>query len=154
VFAGAGGGRFAGFWIRFVAAVIDGFILAIPIWIVIAATGAFHCANTSIVNVNGYTTLTPTCTFNPSAQILLLILELVYFVGMWSTGATVGQRLLSLRVVDQSSGANIALGRAFIRAVGYIISAIPFGLGLIWAGFDLRKQGWHDKIAGTVVVRR
>jgi uncharacterized RDD family membrane protein YckC len=34
-----------------------------------------------------------------------------------------------------------------------VISIIPFALGLIWAAFDIRKQGWHDKIAGTYVVR-
>ena len=41
-----------------------------------------------------------------------------------------------------------------IRYLGYYVSAIPFGLGLLWVAFDPRKQGWHDKMAGTVVVRR
>ncbi|MEO8407836.1 MAG: RDD family protein, partial [Oxalobacteraceae bacterium] len=36
---------------------------------------------------------------------------------------------------------------------GYFVSALPFCLGLIWVGLDKRKQGWHDKLAGTVVVR-
>jgi uncharacterized RDD family membrane protein YckC len=39
------------------------------------------------------------------------------------------------------------------RYVGYIISTIPLCLGFLWVGFDSKKQGWHDKIAGTVVVR-
>jgi uncharacterized RDD family membrane protein YckC len=41
-----------------------------------------------------------------------------------------------------------------LRYVGFVISIIPLAIGLIWAGFDPRKQGWHDKIAGTYVVRR
>jgi len=152
VYAAAGGGTFGGFWIRFVAAVIDLFVVGIPLGIIIAGSGAVHC--TSVTTFNVYTTTTPVCTVNPSVQILAFVIGLVYYVGMWATGATVGQRLLSLHVVDQSSGANIGFGRALVRYVGYIIAAIPLGLGLIWAGFDPRKQGWHDKIAATVVVRR
>jgi uncharacterized RDD family membrane protein YckC len=38
--------------------------------------------------------------------------------------------------------------------LGYYVSAIPFGLGLLWVGIDPKKQGWHDKLAGTVVIRR
>jgi len=152
--AAAGGGTFGGFWIRFVAAVIDAIIIGIPAGIIIGASGAFQCTNTSIVTINGYASVAPTCTFNPSVEIVIFILEIVYFVGLWGMGATLGQRLLSLHVVDQNSGANIGFGRAFVRFIGYIIASIPFALGLIWAGFDPRKQGWHDKIAGTVVVRR
>jgi len=43
--------------------------------------------------------------------------------------------------------------RGLLRYVGFIIAAIPLLIGLIWAAFDSRKQGWHDKIAGTVVIR-
>jgi uncharacterized RDD family membrane protein YckC len=39
------------------------------------------------------------------------------------------------------------------RYLGYFVSAIPLFLGLIWVGIDGRKQGWHDKLAGTVVIR-
>jgi uncharacterized RDD family membrane protein YckC len=39
------------------------------------------------------------------------------------------------------------------RYLGYFVSTIPFGLGLFWIGWDKRKQGWHDKLAGTVVIR-
>jgi uncharacterized RDD family membrane protein YckC len=42
---------------------------------------------------------------------------------------------------------------AFLRWVGYIISAAGICLGFIWIIFDRKKQGWHDKIAGTVVIR-
>jgi uncharacterized RDD family membrane protein YckC len=55
--------------------------------------------------------------------------------------------------VDAKTGSSLSVGQSLVRYVGYFVSAIPFCLGLIWVGFDSKKQGWHDKIAGTVVVR-
>ena len=60
--------------------------------------------------------------------------------------------LFGLQVVS-AEGAPISFGIAFLRAVGYFVSGI-FYLGFIWIAFDKRKQGWHDKIAGTVVIIR
>jgi uncharacterized RDD family membrane protein YckC len=68
-------------------------------------------------------------------------------------GASLGQKALGMRVVNAANGQRIDIGKAVLRYVGFVISALPFALGLIWAGFDARKQGWHDKIAGTFVVR-
>jgi uncharacterized RDD family membrane protein YckC len=56
-------------------------------------------------------------------------------------------------VVDAATGNPLTTGQAIGRYFGYFVSAIPFGLGLIWVAFDSKKQGWHDKMAGTVVVR-
>ncbi|MGA7985503.1 MAG: RDD family protein [Burkholderiales bacterium] len=40
----------------------------------------------------------------------------------------------------------------FIRFLGYFVSIVPLGLGFLWIAFDRKKRGWHDLIAGTVVV--
>ena len=61
--------------------------------------------------------------------------------------------LLGLQVVS-TEGGNISYGVAFLRSVGYLVSSFVFCLGFIWIGFDSKKQGWHDKIAGTVVIIR
>jgi uncharacterized RDD family membrane protein YckC len=61
--------------------------------------------------------------------------------------------LLSLRVVDAKTGGSLSVGQSIARYLGYFVAGIPFGLGILWVGFDSKKQGWHDKIAGTVVVR-
>ena len=45
------------------------------------------------------------------------------------------------------------MGRAWVRLVGYWVSSLPLALGYIWVALDRRKQGWHDKIAGTQVVK-
>ena len=78
---------------------------------------------------------------------------MVYFTWFHgATGQTPGKMLLKLRVV-QPSGEPIGFGTAFLRWVGYIISSAVVLIGFLWVVFDRKRQGWHDKIAGTVVVR-
>jgi uncharacterized RDD family membrane protein YckC len=59
----------------------------------------------------------------------------------------------NMRIVMADDGSKPDWVRMLLRYVGLIISIVIFFLGVIWAGFDRRKQGWHDKMAGTVVVR-
>jgi uncharacterized RDD family membrane protein YckC len=73
-----------------------------------------------------------------------------YFHGL--TGQTPGKMAMKLQVI-QISGERMTFGLAFLRWVGYILSGIFLYLGFLWIAWDGRKQGWHDKIAGTVVVR-
>jgi len=82
------------------------------------------------------------------------LLPAVAVVAFWmARQATPGKMLISARIVDARTGGKPSTGQAILRYLGYFVSTIPFGLGLLWVGLDPRKQGWHDKIAGTVVVR-
>jgi uncharacterized RDD family membrane protein YckC len=76
-----------------------------------------------------------------------------YFVYYWGMGSTRGMRFFSLAVVDAETGQPIGFGRAAMRYLGYVISVIPCYIGLIWAAFDPKKQGWHDKIANSIVIQ-
>jgi uncharacterized RDD family membrane protein YckC len=67
--------------------------------------------------------------------------------------ATPGKMAIGARVVDATTGGAPSTRQLVIRYLGYYVSTIPLLLGLIWVAFDPRKQGWHDKLAGTVVVR-
>ncbi len=67
--------------------------------------------------------------------------------------ATPGKMLIGALVVDARTAAPLTVGQSIVRYLGYFVSVIPLGLGLFWVGWDARKQGWHDKMAGTVVVR-
>jgi len=67
--------------------------------------------------------------------------------------ATPGKMAIGARVVDATTGQAPSTRQLVIRYLGYYVSTIPLMLGLIWVAFDPRKQGWHDKLAGTVVVR-
>ena len=68
--------------------------------------------------------------------------------------ATPGKMVVAARVVDAETGKTLTVGQAVGRYLGYIVATLPFGLGLLWVAFDRKKQGWHDKMAGTVVVRQ
>lgn len=75
-------------------------------------------------------------------------------IGCWMwRQATPGKMLLSARILDASTGRPPTLGQCLVRYFAYLVALAPLGLGLLWVAFDRRKQGWHDKLAGTVVIR-
>jgi uncharacterized RDD family membrane protein YckC len=67
--------------------------------------------------------------------------------------ATPGKIAIDARIVDATTGEKPSTGQLIGRYLGYYVSTIPLLLGFVWVAFDPRKQGWHDKLAGTVVVR-
>ncbi|MFI5261149.1 MAG: RDD family protein [Candidatus Limnocylindrales bacterium] len=85
---------------------------------------------------------------------LVWLCSALYFIVSWRSGATIGMRLLGMRVAAEEDGRPIGFGRASARYLGYLVDWIALGLGLLWVAVDDRHQGWHDKIAGTLVVRR
>jgi len=60
---------------------------------------------------------------------------------------------IGAKIVDAKTGRPASTGQLVGRYLGYYVSSIPFFLGIFWVAFDDRKQGWHDKLAGTVVIR-
>lgn len=68
------------------------------------------------------------------------------------SGQTPGKRLMAIRVVDLATGAGIGHGRAAVRSVMRLPSALLFGAGYVWMLWDAEGQTWHDKVAGSVVV--
>jgi len=83
----------------------------------------------------------------------VLLLLATYGAVMWKLrGTTIGGIVCSLRVV-RLDGRPIDWPTAIVRALGCFLSAAVAGLGFIWVVFDPERQSWHDKIAGTVVVR-
>ena len=82
-----------------------------------------------------------------------LIVSVLYYVVAWAKGGgqTIGNFSCMMRIVG-TNGQPIGWGKAILRYVGYYISGIPLAIGFIWAAFDKRRQGWHDKIARTYVI--
>jgi uncharacterized RDD family membrane protein YckC len=118
---------YAGFGQRLLAALIDGlifFVVSAPISIVF---------------------------FEASAVMPLLAALTV--IGFWRyCGATPGKLAVAVRIVDARTGQPVGTGRLALRLLCYLVSALPLYLGFLWIAFDRRKQGWHDKIAKTVVI--
>jgi len=125
----------AGWGTRALAIIID----AIGIGIIAAALSAMLGGDAASSQSQGLSTL----------------LQAVYFTYFWSAagkGQTLGSRALNIRVV-KTDGSYLDYGGAFLRFIGFIISCAVFLIGVIWAAFDAHKQGWHDKIANTYVVK-
>jgi len=123
----------AGFWIRVGAYLIDAVIL----FIVDLIVGLIFRNNQGL------------------QSLIELIVSLGYFVYFWSAsggGQTVGMRALKIKVV-KTDGSQLDYGGAVLRYVGLLVSFIVIFIGVIWVAFDPNKQGWHDKIASTYVVR-
>jgi uncharacterized RDD family membrane protein YckC len=84
---------------------------------------------------------------------LFLVVAVAYFAGMWTwRGTTIGGIVLKLKVV-RTDGQPITFVVAVVRGLAAAFSVVIFFLGFLWIAWDKDKQGWHDKIAGTAVIR-
>jgi uncharacterized RDD family membrane protein YckC len=134
--------EYVGFWLRVWASVIDTFLLmlvVLPLALVIV--GESYWTDARLVK-------------GPAGFLLEWILPAAAVLAFWiARQATPGKMAIRARIVDARTGANPTTGQCIGRYLAYYLSTIPLGLGFIWVAFDRRKQGWHDKLAGTVVVR-
>lgn len=92
---------------------------------------------------------------SPTAPLLLswLLPALLTLICWVVLGGTPGKLLMGCELVDIQSGGPPGLVQALLRYLGYGLSALPLGLGFLWILWDPRKQGFHDKLAGTRVIR-
>jgi len=135
--------RYGGFWIRFLATLIDGIILSIIGSLVGGnqvvnyqqAADGMYSAN---VNFFGWYSLIP----------------IAYVIGFWIwKSATPGKMALGLKIIDEQ-GNNLTPVTAIIRYLGYILSGIILGIGYLMIAFTKNKRGLHDMIAKTYVIRK
>ena len=125
--------QYGGFWIRFLASFLDTLIIGIPAGL-IGWGLAFATGLTSITYV---------------IQLATVVL-VVYLDGI--KGGTPGKLVLGLRIVNEKGGF-IGIPMAILRYIGKILSAIILGIGYLMIAWDKKKQGLHDRIAKTFVVR-
>lgn len=85
--------------------------------------------------------------------ILQIVIFLTYMIGLKaSRGATLGYQFLDMKIVA-INGSELTVKQIAIRVISSVFSLVPFGLGFFWILIDENNQAWHDKIAGTYVVR-
>lgn len=134
--------EYVGFWWRVLASLIDTVLMAIVTLPVLGMVyGTDYWLDSATIK-------------GPVDFVVSWLLPAVVIIVFWvSKGATPGKLAIGARVVDARTGGKPSTGQLIGRYLGYFVSAAPLGLGLIWVGIDARKQGWHDKLAGTVVVR-
>lgn len=143
----APGIKFAGHGARLVAYIIDTIIvtaLMIAVALVMGAlvTGAAVSGSAGLAVGGG----------------LLLVLAVIavtflYFPFFWARGGqTPGMKVFGIRIVRDRDGGPISGGQAFLRLLGYFVNGVVFYVGYVWILIDKRRRGWHDLIAGTVVI--
>lgn len=158
---------YGGFWLRFVAYLLDSLILGLPLSFLIGLLMAIVIAFTGVAAIiPSSDDHSPNNPALAAFSLAIIVIELIMFVVLLSAGwlyyallesgpgqATYGKRIMGLRVTDMT-GTRISFGHASGRFFGKIITGfIPFAIGYIMAGFTERKQALHDLIAGTLVVR-
>lgn len=134
--------EYAGFWRRLGASLIDGVWMGLLITVVLYSVQGLD-----------YLVLHPfewqewqTILINDALPALIVIFFWLKYQ------ATPGKLLFDCEIVDARTGQAIRFWQAILRYLGYFLSTLPLGLGFLWVIWDKRKQGWHDKIARTVVI--
>jgi len=135
--------EYVGFWPRVGASLIDTILIGVVIWPILTAFyGESYWAAESLVQ-------------GPMDFFLSWVFPAVAVILFWvAKQATPGKMAVSAKIVDVKTGNAASTGQLIGRYLAYYLFLLPFGLGFIWVAFNERKQGWHDKLAGTVVVRK
>jgi len=141
----------AGFWIRWLAMVIDNFILAVGGGILGGCCGFFVGFFGALAKSGQNETQTLAGILG---GLLGALLQACYYTILtWRYGQTLGKKALNLRVVT-TGYEPLSFGKAFLREViGKAISTVILLIGFLWVAWDEKKQALHDKLAGTYVVK-
>jgi uncharacterized RDD family membrane protein YckC len=132
----------AGFWIRVAATVIDSvLILAVITPFILLLGEPMHNISDSTL---------------PTAENLILnyFIPALAIIAFWMyKSSTPGKMIFHLKIVDAKTRKKPTTKQLIGRYFAYYISILPFMLGFVWVAIDSKKQGWHDKMAGTLVVK-
>ncbi len=134
--------EYAGFGIRLIASLIDSLLLAL------ITLPAMSFAYSSYWETDQFV-------LGPLDIIINYIFPFIVIILFWIyKGATPGKMALKLTIVDEKTGEKPTVGQSIGRYFAYILATIPLFLGFFWIIWDNKKQGWHDKLAKTVVIRK
>ena len=134
--------EYVGFWPRLGASLIDTALSIMIIYpILYALYGKEYFASEHLIAGTGDFIMT---------HVFPAIAVIVFWV---YKSATPGKMAIKAKIVDAKTGLPPSKGQLIGRYFAYYVSTIPLCLGFLWIAWDPRKQGWHDKLAGTVVVR-
>lgn len=134
--------QYAGFWVRTGASIIDALLFCVITYPI-------------LIGIYGFEYFTSENIVEGSWDFLFSwVLPAIATIMFWMyKSATPGKMALRLKIVDSNTGNKASTAQLIGRYFAYIISMLPLLLGYIWVSWDRRKQGWHDKLSGTVVIR-
>jgi uncharacterized RDD family membrane protein YckC len=135
--------QYVGFWERVAASVVDSILMLMIIYpLLFAVYGSSYFSKV-------------TFSAGPVDLLLNYVFPAVAVLIFWIyKSATPGKMAINAVIVDAATLQKPSNGKLVIRYVCYYLSMIPLFLGYFWIGWDKRKQGWHDKIAGTLVIKK
>lgn len=135
--------HYVGFWARVFASVVDSvlvIILMAPLTLITFGVGNHDAEDYG--------------DWDPANFVLSTVIPAMIVLIFWARRqATPGKMLIHARIVDATTGGPPRTGQLVLRYLGYFVSTFALGLGFLWIAFDRRKQGWHDKMATTLVIR-
>ena len=134
--------KYVGFWKRTVAGLVDTFLIILVIFPILIWVYGIEFLNNEHMEKGSFDFI-----INYVFPTIAVILLWKYYQ------ATPGKMIFKATIVDAKTGGKPSLRQLIIRYLGYIISTIPLGLGIFWVAFDKKKQGFHDKLANTVVTQ-
>ena len=134
--------KYVGFWKRTVAVLVDTFLIILVTLPILIWVYGLEYLNNEHMEKGSFDFI-----INYVFPTIAVILLWKYYQ------ATPGKMIFKATIVDARTGGKPSLRQLIIRYLGYIISTIPLCLGIFWVAFDKKKQGFHDKLANTVVVQ-
>jgi uncharacterized RDD family membrane protein YckC len=132
--------QYAGFFLRVGATLIDNFVIFALIFFTFVVFDPINGLSEEEIH-----------TLNNVLQFGLIILTIFLWV-KWD-GSTPGKKLLKIKIVDAKTLGKLSLGQSILRYIGYIPSFMLFGIGILMILFTKKKQGLHDKLANTIVIK-
>lgn len=143
---------YVGFWARVVATLIDSVLLSLIIMPLLI--GIYGMDAVFGLHIPDDDELLAMPALGIADILISYVMPVVLVLLLWFRfQATPGKMLFGAKIVDANTGGKPSVVQFILRYIGYIPSFLIFGLGVFWVAFDKRKQGWHDKLASTVVVR-
>jgi len=134
---------YAGFWYRCGAYFLDSMLIYLLVFaLMLLVYGMIYLDD-------------PQAYWGPAGALISYAMPPALILSFWITkGATPGKMAIGATIVDARTGGHPTANQFVIRYFASILSVLMLCLGYLWVVFDGRKQSWHDKFAGTVVVRR
>ncbi|KPK23196.1 MAG: branched-chain amino acid aminotransferase I [Desulfobacterales bacterium SG8_35_2] len=134
--------EYVGFWPRLGATIIDSVLLSMIVYpLLYTIYGTHYFTDDRFIAGGGH-------------FLVSYVLPAITIIAFWVyRSATPGKMAIRATIVDAKTFLQPSKGQLIGRYFAYYISTIPLGMGFLWIAWDPKKQGWHDKLAGTVVVR-
>lgn len=140
--------KYVGFWARFAANFLDGILISI--FVSPASIRIIYLLSKGKIRSDWISE--SACVAIAFYSVLYILSQVILLVLWYKKQASIGKMAISAKIVDARTGKASTKNQLIGRYLAYLLSFLPLGLGFLWIAFDSKKQGWHDKLAGTAVI--